>query len=487
MKENIQPLHIVLFMAACLAVMGMLSLVLPKTVHVGNLDIRNPQLGEIFGIDSLQKVGDDAEEAGLLAEMQTQDSLPSAPVPEQAPAVEEKQPVTQAQPAVQEEQQLILPPPSAVAETSTEALTAVEDTFDTHVFLSAFYQALRTVSTSSIRVIHYGDSQIEEDRLTTQVRRALQSQYGGGGVGLIPLHQTIGTRTLWQATTMNGAVQSVNGGPKRYLVYGPKSYHRDGSVYGPMGQVAIMDNNKVAGSEDITLQVKAGSKNSTEARFNRIRVWGKGDINVTINAALEQQDNCFIMPDSTISAIMHLNGRGEIYGISLEKDHGVMVDNIPMRGCSGAVFTSIASTELKQYFTETGTRLIILQYGGNVMPYTTSRQQVRTYVEKMRTQIQYLKYLAPSSSILFVGPSDMCQRKNGQMQTYPMIPVMDQALRQMAIDEEIGYFSLYQHMGGKGSMVHWKEQGLAGGDYVHFTRKGADKAGTMLAEWILNK
>jgi len=369
-----------------------------------------------------------------------------------------------------------------------EATIAAKDVTDTRDNLSSFYNALKHTDAQAMRVIHYGDSQIEEDRLTTQLRRALQQQYGGGGVGLIPLHQTIPTRTIWQSIQMNGHEQQINQGPKRYLVYGPKSMRRNSSTYGVMGQVAVMDNNQVTGSEDIVMQVNGkGKSKNMESYFNRIRIIKSGTISVEIERATSQQGDVYIVPDSTCSATIHLKGRGDIYGISLEQDKGVMVDNIPMRGCSGAVFTSMGANELQNYFRVTNTKLIILQFGGNVMPFTTTRQQVRQYIIKMQTQIQYLKYLAPDCSILFVGPSDMIERRDGQLQTYEMIPIMDESLQRMAIEEGIGYFSLYQHMGGKNSMLDWKEKGWASGDYIHFTRKGADKAGEMLAEWLMKK
>ena len=54
----------------------------------------------------------------------------------------------------------------------------------------------------------------------------------------------------------------------------------------------------------------------------------------------------------------------------------------------------------------------------------------------------------------------------------------------MAEKEEIAYFSMYHAMGGYGSMIKWVDLGLAGSDYVHFTRAGADKASKLLIEWI---
>ncbi|MCQ2311485.1 MAG: hypothetical protein MJZ64_07045 [Paludibacteraceae bacterium] len=459
-------------------------MLLPKQCHIGKLEVRIPQVHEIFTGDSTALAETDIE----LEEEAEEEKPQEAVFP-----IEEVEDTTLAEVPVEipAEMPVEIPAevPAAIPVEVSAPSTVEEDTtqIDTRIFLKTFYRALANADSTAIRVVHYGDSQIEEDRMTTQVRRALQNRYGGGGVGLIPLHQTIGTRTLWQAITMNGVMQTTNGGPKRYLIYGPPSYRRGNSYYGPMGQVAVLDNELVAGSEDISLHVKAGSKNYAENYFNRIRVWKTGDISVTVNSALEQHNNVFVMPDSTLSAIINLNGKGDVYGISLENDKGIMVDNIPMRGCSGVVFTGIASANLKQYFEVANTRLIIMQFGGNIMPYTKTKKQVDQYIDKMRTQIQYIKYLAPHSDILFVGPSDMCERRDGIIQTYKMIPVMNKALTQMAIEEEIGYFSLYQAMGGKNSMVRWKEQGLAGGDYVHFTRKGADRAGQILADWLLKK
>jgi len=460
---TIRPIHIFLFMLCCLAALALVCLIMPDESHWAGNTIHTPQLSEVLELeqDSVETAETDSVENPTVDSTDSPiQQFPDSPIHQLT-----NSPIPQA-------------PVAVIPETF--------DTTDTRIYLSAFYAALRHASTQAIRVVHYGDSQIEEDRLTIQVRRALQRRYGGGGVGLIPLHQTIPTRTIWQSIQINGKNQSIKQGPKRYLVYGPQSMRRSNSLYGPMGQVALMDNNLVAGSEDIIMQINGtGKLKNTESYFNRIRIVQSGDIAVSIERAIDHHGDLFIVPDSTSSATIRLQGKGEIYGISLENDHGVMVDNIPMRGSSGAVFTSIAPNELQHYYEQTNTRLIIMQFGGNIMPFTTTQKQVAQYIDQMQTQIQYLKYLAPESSIVFVGPSDMSERRDGELQTYKMIPVMDRALQQMALEEEIAYFSLYQHMGGKGSMIEWKNKGWAGGDYVHFTPKGADKAGEMLAEWLM--
>lgn len=341
-----------------------------------------------------------------------------------------------------------------------------------YAYMEAFYQALPTAQYQSIRVMHYGDSQIECDRMTRILRQALQNRYGGGGVGLIPVIQTIPTYSLSQSLSMNNDIQDAQTGPKRYLAYGPKSMRRTTSHYGPMAQVTVMNDSLVQGSEDIIIHLTTRKK-GPECYFNRIRV------------LRSEKDSMIIVRDSTSQYNLRLRGKGDIYGISLENEHGIVVDNIPMRGCSGTMFTSISPSSLQSFYASSNTRLIILQYGGNVMPYTKSFGRVRTYCDNIRRQIQFLRRCAPDAAILFIGPSDMLSSAGDQRKSYTMLPSMDASLQKVAHEEGIAYWSLFKAMGGSGSMNQWIQNGLAASDGVHFTNKGAQHAGELLTEWIL--
>ena len=211
---------------------------------------------------------------------------------------------------------------------------------DSRAYLAAFYAALDSVRTMPVRVVHYGDSQIEEDRITNVLRERWQKQYGGGGVGLLPLHQTIPTRSMRQWLSMDGVVQTVQGGPKRYLVYGPRSMRLDNDEYGVMGQVAVMDSTLVAGSEDIVMCIEPiDKKRQGHNYFNRVRV-----LTDSVDGYILAQDTMlsptpdtrhpllYTLPDSTTKCEIHLQGKGKVYGVSLETPTGVIVDNIPMRG-----------------------------------------------------------------------------------------------------------------------------------------------------------
>jgi lysophospholipase L1-like esterase len=421
-----KPSRVLLFIAACLCLLAMLCVVLPHRVQVGSRTLRWPTLGEVFEPSAVRNQPSEVSiQIDTIAEV---DTLP------------------------QPTEQIVIPK------------VAVDSVTDSRVFLSAFYASLAEASTRAIRVVHYGDSQIEEDRITTEIRKHLQARYGGAGVGMMPLAQTIPNRSVKQQLFMSGRRVAALQGPRRYMVYALRQDQRQDGLYGPMGQVCWMADSLVRGSEEITTVCTP----TDGAPYTRWRVLADTSVHYTHHGDT-----------------MHLQGRGAVYGLSQESNTGVIVDNIPMRGCLGLVFTKIDAGQLSRFYSEANVRLIIMQFGGNAIPFNEHPGTIQGIVKGLRDQVRYIKACAPEASILFVGPSDMLTQIDGEWQTYPMVPYMDRLLRKMALEEEIAYFSLYRWMGGSGSMLRWQEVGLATSDGVHFLRSGARKAGNAIAEWIL--
>ena len=412
-----RPYKVLLFIACVMAVLGALYWAFPGD------DVETPEVVELDGLDSL----------GSLVVLDT--------VEPEKPAEPEK------------------PKPVAVP------LVQVDSTVDSRIFLQSFYASLAESGTRKIRVLHYGDSQIEEDRMTQQIRETLQGRFGGSGVGLMPLAQTIPSRTVKQELRMNDRFTLPANGPRGYLVYGPKRDQRSDGLYGVMGQVAVMNDSLVSGSETVTAIC---TPLDGRPRYTQWQVLADSSVHYQFSGDTVQ-----------------LSGRGNVYGLSQESETGVIVDNIPMRGCLGLVFTKIDESQLRSFYKRENVQLIILQFGGNAIPSNRNPGTIAGIVKGLREQVRHIRACAPEACILFIGPSDMLTQEEGEWQTYPMVPYMDRLLRKMALEENIAYFSLYRWMGGAGSMLHWQEIGLAGSDGVHFTRSGARKAGNAVANWLM--
>lgn len=334
-----------------------------------------------------------------------------------------------------------------------------------------------------IRIMHYGDSQIEMDRISYQLRAYMQEHFGGGGPGMIPFRTIIAS---------NSISQSASGNLTHLASFGDSTVVRSRGNYGPMMQCFRM-----AGSASVS--VRASSNKSTDSRlksFSRIRLVyndRSGNLKATLSERKSHYSNSQTSKNSGVGSMLwtlnpeasaftiSTSGSADLYCITVDNGPGVAVDNIPMRGCSGTQFTSVTKDLLTRAYSQLDVGLIILQFGGNSVPYLKSSKSISNYCKNIGKQIDYIHQCCPQAKILFIGPSDMSTSEKGKLQTYSMLPTVIDSLRVTAINHDAAFWSIYHAMGGWNSMLSWKKQGLAGSDYIHFTPKGAVMMGERLA------
>lgn len=345
-------------------------------------------------------------------------------------------------------------------------------------YLDKFFNALDEANKKHVRIAHFGDSQLECDRISCDLRAQFQSQFGGIGVGIIPVEQTVPTYTLTHKTSPSKL--------SRGLAYGPSKNRASHDRYGVMGQVT-----RIRGTVKVNVEGKAKDY-PTSASFMRVSVSAKGgSYSVTTpngTYPLKNTGNSsnsiysVTMPASTNQATITLNGSAEVYGIMLDGTTGVSLDNIPMRGCSGTIFTSIDSSSIEPYFQHENVKLIILQYGGNSVPYLKDEKKINHYKKQIKQQIEFFKRIEPSACILFIGPADMATKQNGKMASYPQMDNVVTALREAANESGVAFWDMYSSMGGRNSIVKWvnARPQLAGNDHIHFTPKGAKEISEIL-------
>lgn len=347
-------------------------------------------------------------------------------------------------------------------------------------YLDPVFAALDRAGEEHMRILHYGDSQIEEDRISSVLRDSLQTRFGGGGPGLLPVREKYYTLRFSETSTLE---------PARYLIYGTPEQRTGNGRYGVMGQKAHYDTT-------VTTSFHPLKGNEGPSRyFNRVTMLTSGGAvslyckgqKLHLEASQDVRHATFELPDSTERISLTHSGSHDIYGIMLDNANGVSLDNIPMRGCAGTIFSSLSSSQLEDFLSGENVRLIILQYGGNVVPYTSTEKSISQYRESISKQIVLLRRLAPQARILFVGPSDMSTSIQGKMQTYSQLPSIVEALKGACMESGAAFWDMYSAMGGSGSMKKWvtSQPPLAGSDYVHFTPKGAEKMGGMLYEALM--
>ncbi len=385
----------------------------------------------------------------------------------------------------------------AVLQTKSDSLESYQnrlDSSDTRFwfpndddrFFDALFAAFEQTRQSgrTIRIVHYGDSQIEMDRMTNRLRAYMQQTFGGGGPGLVPFATLIPSLSV----STYGSGDLVRQSP-----FGDSTVVRAAGNYGPMVQ-----DFHVAGTATST--ITAGTHRSCDSRlrqFSRCKIIfcnRPGPFDITFSDRTggytdhQRQEEEGVhsfewkLDSATTSVRLSVSGNADIYGIMVDNGPGVAVDNIPMRGCSGHQFTQINRQQLSDAYAMMDIGLIIMQFGGNSVPYLKSQKSIDAYCANMGRQIDRLHQCCPEAKILFVGPSDMCANVEGEIHTYPMLPKVVSSLRDTARAHGAAYWSIYDAMGGYNSMSAWVANGLGGADYVHFSQRGVDIMGDRLAK-----
>lgn len=334
-----------------------------------------------------------------------------------------------------------------------------------------------------VRVLHYGDSQIEMDRMSDVLRAFMQAKFGGLGAGLIPFSQTI------PCTSVS---QFASGDFTLYASYGDSTVARNHGHYGPMAKCS-----RINSSATITINAtKRDERDEHLKSFSKITVLFDnlgGNLTATLSyKGKSEPQTCtghgvhsltWQLDSAVASVRLAISGYSDIYGIMVDGKYGVSVDNISMRGASGHQIQMIDSALLAQSFAQMNVGLILFQYGGNSVPYLQSEASRQRYADEMARQLRILHNTCPGAKIVFIGPADMCRYTDSLgLSTYRHLAEVVRTLRATALENHCAFWSMYHVMGGNGSMSSWVKSGLAGGDYLHFTEKGARKMAGYLVE-----
>ncbi|MEN7546523.1 hypothetical protein AAG747_01300 [Rapidithrix thailandica] len=352
--------------------------------------------------------------------------------------------------------------------------------------LDNFYASLNTLASKKnlIRIVHYGDSQLEGDRITEFIRNRFQATFGGCGVGITPILEIKNARsTIYQEASDNWNKKlcyGVNRGSTKHSNYGLL-----GSYFQfPSSAWVKFSRSKYSYERNNTFDnIKLLYKNTEDTlvvnyEFNNASFGGTDSL-TTQNAFMVHKIP-FRGSFKNLKMNFKTNKDSELYGLAFDCNSGVAVDNVALRGSSGTEFTNINRDYLKTQFSKLNVKLIIIQFGVNVIPNVLT--DYTYYENSMYRQLKYLKSLRPDLNILVVGVSDMARKRGPKYESYPNIRLVREAQRNAAFRANCAYWDLFTAMGGQNSMISWvhAKAPLANKDYTHFTRRGAKLVGEMV-------
>lgn len=353
--------------------------------------------------------------------------------------------------------------------------------------LYPFFKEISSLQNSSrlIRILHYGDSQIEGDRITAYLRNQLQSKFGGSGIGLMPVvAANPSSISYFYDISDNWKKYSPLQGAE-YGIHNRYGALVNFAMISPAGSIFTKEK-ELNGWIDLKYPNISYPLAQQSEQFRIFYGFNKSPmmIEVTQNKSVLEAE--IVPPSSSLQEIrwkiaspryIHVSFKSayspEIYGISMDGGHGIAVDNIPLRGSSGLEFTRIDPGFLRNFYKMLNAKLLILQFGVNVVPNVTSSYDY--YERQFLKQLVTLKQLNPDISIIVIGVSDVSKNGENGYESFPNIEKIRDAQKKAAFDAGCAFWDCFEAMGGHNSMPSWvfANPPLAQKDFVHFNPMGA--------------
>lgn len=354
-----------------------------------------------------------------------------------------------------------------------------------------------------IRIMHYGDSQLEGDRITSYIRNKLQAQFGGSGPGLFSVADIVNSFSIDRIISDNWL---------RYSVMGQKDPTQHHARFGALSTFSrftpiLPDSiplDTVVHQATITLHPlrRAYGKAQQYSTCELFYGWHRAPVTMELRNGDELVSSEVVQPTnsllirkwkfsstpSEITITFTGTDSPDVFGIALDGRTGVSVDNIAARGGAGYEFRKADQALLSSMYKELDVKLLILQYGGNVLPNLKDAEEAAQYGRYFGAQIARFRKLIPGVSVIVIGPSDMSIKEGENYVTRPFLEDVRDALKSNSLAQGAVFWDMYEAMGGRNSMPAWVDADppLAATDYTHFSPQGSKKVGELFYTALIN-
>ncbi|MGM9737616.1 MAG: hypothetical protein ACI3ZT_04285 [Candidatus Cryptobacteroides sp.] len=342
--------------------------------------------------------------------------------------------------------------------------------------LSAFGDAL--ISGRPVKVAFMGDSFIEGDILTSDLRRMMQSRFGGAGVGFIPcdipfkIYNKSVTRlssgwTSYSIMKQKAVPESLK---DKFLISG---YLASG---GPGASTVWEDKTGGCAADLSEIYLYAENEGRVEVRLN-----GSDTSSFSIPADGHLHSIRIEAPASRIELKVK-SGRILCYGIRTGLASGFHLDNYSVRSNNGQAIFGTGAVMNRQYDEMVGYDMVVLQYGLNILQ--DGKTAYLKYEQQLVDIITYIRRSFPGAAVLVLGVSDRWIKDQGSEEFRPIDSASTLIRYQRSAARKCGvcFWNTLDAMEKLGGMPNFIENGWVAADHTHINYRGGKAFASKLYE-----
>ncbi|KAB2909889.1 MAG: GDSL-type esterase/lipase family protein [Ignavibacteriales bacterium] len=345
--------------------------------------------------------------------------------------------------------------------------------------LKSFATALKSAKSKQVRIAYFGDSAIEGDNICADFREALQSKYGGQGVGFVAIttqdksfrgstkldfSSNWESQLVTQGNPKNGA--GISGG-----VFIPKN--------GSWVKYETTWRYKTVRNFDVVKLFYSNGSGSFNYEFDR---GGSYSAPFKTGSGV-QMTEITLKGSKSFKLTATKDKQALLYGVSLESGNGVYVDNFPLRGDDGNALKRIPKANLTAFNKLLGYDLVILSFGLNSVDKVKNPS---SYEKEFAEVVNYVKSAMPGVPILIVGVGDKGKKVGTSFQTNDNVLKLVDVQKNVATRTGVAFWDLFAAMGGKGAMERWAKDKLTTADMTHLSAEGYKKVAGMLYDALMD-
>ncbi len=338
--------------------------------------------------------------------------------------------------------------------------------------------------THKINIVHFGDSHIQADFFSGQMRMHFNDEklLGNGGRGYFfpcsmastsnPHNISVNYKGIWAGCRNVEQAKSCSWG-----LSGMTSTTQSADA-----QFTI-DPNKLSTHKYPITRVKVYYQVNNKSSYYVKILTPEGVIYPTRLDADGFAE--FTLPSSQINVTFALEKRFEyqnfftLEGISLENDFaGVQYTAVGVN--SATVLSFLKTPKFESHLHSLAPDLVIVSLGTNDA-YTFNFDAI-SYKTNLARLVKRIKNAFPASSIMITTPGD-CALPGGKINTSNLSAV--RMIMEVANEQNCAVWDIFNIMGGLGSVTKWLSLGLSAPDRVHLSGKGYLLQGDLMYDALM--